>query len=107
MHVSSKNGAVDVNSMELGIYHTKIFVGGFSVSTSSTSAEWVGNSSDGGYRYIDKVELVVVKRKFVICIVDLSVRFPMNLSIWTVLESGLKQVGTRSLIMIHLGTRSQ
>ena len=30
-------------------------------------------------RYIDKVESVVVKRRFVICVVDLSVRFLMNL----------------------------
>jgi len=46
---------------------------------------------------------VVVKRGFVICLLDPCVRFPVSVY-RTVLEPGLKQDGTRSLIVMHLGS---
>ena len=56
--------------------------------------------------YVDRVESVVVKRKFVVCLLDPSARFPISVYC-TVLECGLKQDGIRSLLVMHLGARSQ
>ena len=57
-------------------------------------------------RYVNKVESVVVKSGFVICLLDPSARFPISVYC-TVPKCGLKRGGIRSLLVMHLGTRSR